>query len=86
MKENKKDQVDQKNIENAKSIYNAKDGLEYCVTSTPELGILRSLGIIRDAIISKQKTYKLGGPVLLMVESSEIAIGKDIAKDIMVRG
>lgn len=69
----------------AKSIYYATDDQQYVVDSTPELGILKSLGIVKDAIIRKQKTYKLGGPVLLKVESSEIAIGKDIAENIMVR-
>lgn len=78
-------QVQNKN-ESIKSIYNAEDGFDYCVASIPKLGILKSLGIVEDAIINKKKTYKFGGPVLLMVESSEIAIGKDIAENIMVRG
>jgi ferrous iron transport protein A len=30
-------------------------------------------------------THGLGGPVLLKVESSDIAIGKDIAEKILVR-
>lgn len=67
------------------SIYNVKDGFKYIVTSAPELGILKSLGIVKDAIVHKQRTYKFGGPVLLKVESSEIAIGKDIAENIAVR-
>jgi len=68
------------------SIYQAKDGKEYVITSAPEIGLLRSLGIVKDKSIHKRMTYKLGGPVLLMVESSEIAIGKDIAEQILVRG
>jgi hypothetical protein len=68
------------------NIYNAQDNLQYIITNAPKLGILKSLGIVKDACIYKMKTYRLGGPVLLKVESSEIAIGKDIAKKIMVRG
>ncbi|NMA79283.1 MAG: ferrous iron transport protein A [Clostridiales bacterium] len=69
-----------------KSIYYAKDGCEYIVTSAPDLGILKSLGIVKDTSIHKRMTHKLGGPVLLMVQSSSIAIGKDIAEQILVRG
>lgn len=72
--------------ENAKSIYYAKDNLQYVITDAPELGILKSLGIVKNAKVRKKMTHRLGGPVLLMVESSQIAIGKDIAEKIMVRG
>jgi ferrous iron transport protein A len=30
-------------------------------------------------------THRLGGPVLIKVDSSDIALGKDIAERIMVR-
>ena len=69
-----------------KNIYGADDGREYIVTSIPDLGILKSLGIVKDANVRKKMTHKLSGPVLLMVESCEIAIGRDIAENIMVRG
>lgn len=68
------------------SIYHAKDGFEYVVTDAPDLGILKSLGIVKDRSIHKRMTHRMGGPVLLMVESSSIAIGKDIAEKILVRG
>ena len=83
MKKNKEKHVSKK-VNN--SIYQAKDGKEYVITSAPELGLLRSLGIVKDKSIHKRMTYRLGGPVLIMVESSEIAIGKDIAEQILVRG
>ncbi|SCG84309.1 hypothetical protein DW1_2749 [Proteiniborus sp. DW1] len=70
----------------ADSIYYAKDDFQYVITSAPELGILKSLGIVKNAIVRKKMTHRMGGPVLLMVESSEIAVGKDIAEKIMVRG
>lgn len=68
------------------SIYYAKDNLQYVITSAPELGILKSLGIVKNATVRKKMTHRMGGPVLLMVESSEIAVGKDIAEKIIVRG
>ena len=71
--------------EMTESIYYGIDDHQYVVTSAPEVGILKSLGIGKDAIIRKKMTYKMGGPVLLMVGSSVIAIGKDIAEKIMVR-
>jgi ferrous iron transport protein A len=73
-------------VDKTKSIYYAEDGLSYTITQAPELGILKSLGIVKNACIRKKMTHRLGGPVLIKVESSEIAIGKDIAEKILVRG
>jgi ferrous iron transport protein A len=70
---------------NIQSIYYAQDNIRYIITKVPELGILKSLGIVKDAYVHKMMTHKLGGPVLIKIESSEIAIGKDIADKIMVR-
>jgi hypothetical protein len=72
--------------EKTQSIYYAQDNLKYIITNAPELGILKSLGIVENASIHKMMTHRMGGPVLIKVESSEIAIGKDIAERIMVRG
>jgi len=69
-----------------RSIYYAEDNSQYIVKSTPDLGILKSLGIVENARIQKLFTHRLGGPVLVRVGSSEIAIGKDIAEKIMVGG
>lgn len=68
------------------NIYSALAEKEYIIEEAPDYGILKSLGIVKDATVHKKMTYKLGGPVLLKVASSEIAIGKDIAKQIKVRG
>lgn len=79
--------MSKKNSENSsRSLYYAKDNQQYVITDAPDLGILRGLGIVKNATVRKKMTHKLGGPVLLMVESSQIAIGKDIAVKIMVRG
>ncbi|HHY90598.1 MAG TPA: ferrous iron transport protein A [Clostridiales bacterium] len=72
--------------EKAQSIYDAPDNFCYTITNAPELGILKSLGIVKDASVHKIMTHRLGGPVLLKVESSNIAIGKDIAEKIFIRG
>jgi len=68
------------------SIYYARDNSQYVITSAPDMGVLKGLGIIKDARVHKVFTFKMGGPVLLRVGSREIAIGKDIAKKIMVGG
>ncbi|NLM54010.1 MAG: ferrous iron transport protein A [Firmicutes bacterium] len=71
---------------NSCCLYYAQDGRQYVVASAPEVGILKSLGIVENAVIQKKLTYRMGGPVLLKVDSSEIAIGKDFAEKIEVRG
>jgi hypothetical protein len=68
------------------NIYHADNNQLYTIVSAPDLGILKSLGIIENANVRKKMTYGMGGPVLLAVESSEIAISKDIAEKIYVRG
>ena len=73
-------------MKRSNNIYNAKDNVEYVITSAPKLGILKSLGLTENAHVYKNMTHRLGGPVLLKVDSSNIAIGKDIAEQIMIRG
>lgn len=67
-------------------LYDAKDGQQYVVMRAPEVGLLRSLGIVENAVVQKKHTYRLGGPVLLQIDSCEIAIGKGFAEKIIVRG
>lgn len=76
----------QKSVETNQSIYYAKDNSQYVIKKTPDFGILKSLGIVKNASVQKVFTHRLGGPVLVKVGSSEIAIGKDIAEKIMVGG
>jgi len=80
--------INRKQSSNSKNccLYYAKDGQQYIVTQAPQVGILKSLGIVENAVIQKQLTYRMGGPVLLRIDSCEIAIGKDFAEKIMVRG
>ena len=67
------------------SIYNATDNFEYVIISTPKLGILKSLGLVENAHVHKKMTHRMGGPVLIKIGSSKIAIGKDVAEQIIVR-
>lgn len=72
--------------EKTQNIYKAKNNCQYQIINTPDNGILKGMGIIKNASIYKITTYKFGGPVLLRVGSCEVAIGKDIADKILVRG
>ncbi|NLM11759.1 MAG: ferrous iron transport protein A [Clostridiaceae bacterium] len=73
-------------VKTNQSIYYAEDNSQYIIKNVPDFGILKSLGIIKNASVQKVYTHRLGGPVLVKVGSSEIAIGKDIAEKIMVGG
>jgi len=70
----------------ATNLYEAKKNSTFQVDSTPEIGLLESLGLRAGTQITVQNRYALGGPVLLRVEGAySIAVGKDIAKQIAVR-
>jgi predicted RNA-binding protein (virulence factor B family) len=56
------------------------------VTSVPNIGLLKNLGLRKGSKVAIQNRYKLGGPVLLRVEDAySVAIGKDIATQIAVQ-
>ncbi len=65
-------------------LYDAKNNTEYIITKTPENTLLTTLGVFVESKIKKLVTYKFGGPVLILVDAREVAIGKDIAKLIEV--
>ncbi len=67
-----------------KILYDAKSDTEYIITKTPENALLTTLGVFVDSKIKKIATYRGGGPVLILVDTREVAIGKDIAKYIEV--
>jgi Fe2+ transport system protein FeoA len=54
------------------------------VVSIPDHPLLDSLGICSDAVITVENKYKFGGPVLLKIDTATVAIGKDIAEQILV--
>ena len=69
------------------NLYEAKKmGIFLVVSMPPGIGLLKNLGLRAGTKITLQNRYALGGPVLLRVEDAySIAIGKDIAKQIIVR-
>lgn len=66
------------------NLYTAENNLTYIVEKTPNMSILTSLGVFEGSKITKKNTYKLGGPVLILIEGREVAIGKDLAREISV--
>ncbi|MFI3201020.1 MAG: FeoA family protein [Eubacteriales bacterium] len=66
------------------TLYTSDNEQTYMVTATPNLPILYSLGIFEGSFLTKKNTYKGGGPALVLVESREVAVGKDIALHIQV--
>jgi len=69
------------------NLYEAKRNEVFHVVSIPNVGLLQNLGVREGTKIVVQSRYKLGGPVLVRVEDSfAVAVGKDIATQIAVRG
>lgn len=66
------------------SLYSAKDDLQYKITEMPEIPLLHTLGVFTGGIVKKMNTYALGGPVLLLIDRREVAVGKEFALKIMV--
>lgn len=68
-----------------KTLYSSEKGKNYLVTQIPDISLLENLGIFVGSQILKKRTYKLGGPVLVEIDTREVAIGKEIAKLIKVQ-
>ena len=69
----------------SENLYEAKKGITFSVKSVPDIGLLENLGVRAGTQVAVKNRYALGGPVLLYVENTySVAIGKDIAKQIMV--
>ncbi len=66
------------------SLYSAEKTKEYQILEMPNIPLLHTLGLFQGAIVKKITTYSFGGPVLLMVDSREVAVGKNFATKIMV--
>ena len=67
------------------NLYHAKLDSTYKVEFVPDIGLLNSLGIRRDVVIRVKNKYDLGGPVLLQIDTGVVALGKDIAVQIMLQ-
>lgn len=66
------------------SLYQAPNASRCRVITIPNAPLLQSLGIFAGAVVTKKTTYALGGPVLLDMQSRDVAIGKGLAVDIQV--
>ncbi len=67
------------------NLYQAENGKHYYIEALGDNKLLHSLGIYQGALVKKVITYALGGPVLLMVDQREVAVGKAYALAISVR-
>ncbi|ABR47166.1 FeoA family protein [Alkaliphilus metalliredigens QYMF] len=68
------------------SLYNYHIKQQCVVEQLPAIGLLKSLGMrvgLTVSIVSKQPW---GGPVIVQVGKRSIAIGKDVAEQIVVKG
>ena len=68
------------------NLYEAKKKGVFQVASMPQIHSLASMGLRAGTQITVQNRYSMGGPVLLRVEGAyDLALGKDIARQISVR-
>ena len=68
------------------SLYEAKEKVSLKVASLPQISLLENMGLRPGTQLSVQIRYALGGPVLLRVEDAyDLALGKDIARQIAVQ-
>ncbi|WP_338140909.1 FeoA family protein [Methanimicrococcus hongohii] len=67
------------------NIYVAPNDTDYVVESVPDAALLACLGIYPQSVVRKSHCYKLGGPVILHISSRKVAVGKDLASQILVR-
>jgi len=63
----------------------ARKNKVFNIVSVPNVGLLQNIGLRANTKVSVRNKYGLGGPVLLRVEDAfAVAIGKDIATQIIV--
>lgn len=67
-----------------KTLYSAENGKIYKVLRVPKIELLSSIGIFKNVTIKKENSYRLGGPVSISLNTRKIAIGKEIARKILV--
>lgn len=66
------------------NLYQAENGKQYQIDELTDNKLLHSLGIYQGAYVEKINTFAMGGPVLLMVDQREVAVGKTYALTITV--
>lgn len=68
------------------SLYGAECSKNYRISKMPQIPLLESLGVYQGGVVGKIATYPFGGPVLLLIDHREVAVGKKVAKQIQVEG
>lgn len=66
------------------TLYAVENEKKYKITSVPDVSLLQMLGVFEGSVVSKKNTYGFGGPVLLVIDAREVAIGKNYAQKILV--
>lgn len=66
------------------TLYNLNKEDKCQIVSTPDVGLLESLGIRKGLKVSIKNKQPLGGPVILQTGTRNIAIGRAIANNIVV--
>jgi len=67
------------------NLYKAKPDCIYTAHSLPDVKLLENMGIRLGTKLLVRNRYAFGGPVVLRVEDAyTVAVGKDIAKQIIV--
>ncbi len=66
------------------NLYKLENEKQCTIKTVPTLDLLKSLGVFEGAVVTKKFTYNMGGPVLILIDNREVAIGKDLAIDIEV--
>ncbi|NLM50882.1 MAG: ferrous iron transport protein A, partial [Clostridiaceae bacterium] len=76
--------MDKKILKIVYNLYKCPDNQNYIILSSPNSALLANLGIKTGSLIKKEKTYPLGGPVLILLFQRQVAIGKEFANSIYV--
>lgn len=66
------------------TLYTAPNECTYIIDDVPDMPLLHSLGVYKGAVVTKKLSYNLSGPVLLLINEREVAIGRAISNQISV--
>ena len=67
-------------------LYEAAKNKTLQVVKIPDIGLMESLGLRPGTLLTIKNKYGFGGPVLLRIgETFTVAVGKDIAKQVVVK-
>ena len=67
------------------NLYDTLNGNVYSVVDMPKENTLESIGVFPGAHVKVDSHYNFGGPVAISLGSRNVAIGKALAKQILVK-